>query len=346
MFISREEPHNRGPIAPSKRGQIPDALITYGTQDRRVVVVVESKVTGDADEWQAREINLGSIRASWSPPKPVELRWHSLIDELWTLVDHDLASATERRLLLDFFDYVDYHYRQVGPFRTLKRCGGVRERVLRRCRALLAEATRLEAHEPSHGLGPYVEITGAPGSLARRVFLDNAQNLSRLRLSLWPADTSGQAKAFYGDSEACERLPSFGRTPRGSSSPTCISATSSAGTHGSPYPDALDADDYIRFWQQNPDLLRVVRRPPEAPDWDSLLARLLAGGIIAARDEFDADFTNKRRNYADVRPGLQLYREWPMPDAVELDEGPLLLEQVRESYELGLSAIGGPATAD
>lgn len=341
VFISREEPQNRGPISASDRGQIPDALLTYETQEGRIVVVVESKVSGEADEWQAREINLGPIEPTWSPPEPVELRWHSLIDDLWSLVDRHLVSATDRRLLLDFFDYVDLHYRQVGPFRTLKRCAGVRERVLRRCRALLSEATGLEAQEPRHGLGPYVEVTGAPGSLARRVFLDNEQIPGQLRLSLWPADTSSQARAFYGDPEASQRLLDLRDDAGWELVPNMHFGHFQRGYAWVPLPDALDVGAYVRFWQENTDVLGVVRRPPEEPDWDSLLSRLKAEGIIAGRDDFDADFTNTGRNYADVRPGLQLYREWPMPEAIELDEGPALLQQVRESYEKGLQAIGG-----
>lgn len=341
MFVTREDPFNRGPVEPSDRGQIPDALITYATQTEPIVVVVESKVGSGADEWQARKINLGSIKATWNPPQPVELRWASFIDELWALVNLDLVSSTERRLLLDFFDYVDHDFREVGPFRTLRRCGAVRERELRRCRTLLAEATGLTAHEPRGRMGPYVEVEGAPASLAQRAYLDPNQQPEYLRLSLWPADTSGQARALYGDGEACERLLALNREDGWRLAPNMHFGHFQRGYAWVGVPAGLTVDDYMRFWQDNSDLLGVVRRPPEEPDWDSLLTQLMEDGIIDSRTDFDDDFTATGRNYADVRPGLQLYREWLFSEAIELDDGSDLLEQIRESYRTGLRAIGG-----
>ena len=47
VFITREEPYNRGPIENVDRDQIPDALITYPESERPVLIVVESKVGGE-----------------------------------------------------------------------------------------------------------------------------------------------------------------------------------------------------------------------------------------------------------------------------------------------------------
>lgn len=169
-FITREPAYNSGPISKSTRRQIPDALIVYPGPETPIVVVVESKVREAADATQAREINLGDLSPEWDPAEPVELHWATLIDELWGLVDLKAASGSEGRVLLDFFDFVDHYYREVGPYSTLKRCARVKERIRRRCRTLLAEATGLDAQGPTHAHGPYVEMEGSP-SLPRRVAL-------------------------------------------------------------------------------------------------------------------------------------------------------------------------------
>lgn len=205
VFISRVPAYNSGPVVQSDRRQIPDALITYPGPEPPILVVVESKVREMADAVQAREINLGGLSPKWDPAEPVELLWSDLIDELWRLVDLRVASGSEERVLLDFFDFVDHYYREVGPYSTLRRCGGVKERIRRRCRLLLEEATGLEAKEPTHARGPFVEMDGVP-SLPRRVAFDLDENSSALRLSFWPADTPSQARALYSDPELVKRV--------------------------------------------------------------------------------------------------------------------------------------------
>jgi hypothetical protein len=158
VFITQVPAYNAAAITTHTDRQIPDALITYPAEDTPIVVVVESKVRDAADALQASEINLGGIQVEWSPATPVELLWSNLIDELWSLLDLGATGATEQRLLLDFFDFVDRYYQEVGPYSTLKRCGGIAERIRRRCRTLLHEATGKEAHGPARGHGPYVEM--------------------------------------------------------------------------------------------------------------------------------------------------------------------------------------------
>jgi hypothetical protein len=57
--------------------------------------------------------------------------------------------------------------------------------------------------------------------------------------------------------------------------------------------------------------------------------------------EFDKEFTETKRNYANVRPGLRLYRDWPLAEAIELDETPALCEEVKDAYARGLKALTG-----
>ena len=342
VFISREPAYNSGPIVQSDRRQIPDALITYPGPEPPILVVVESKVREMADALQARDVNLGNLRPKWDPPEPVAFLWSDLIDELWNLVDLDVASGSEERVLLDFFEFVDHYYREVGPYSTIRRCRGGTERIRRRCRRLLEEATGLEAKEPTHTRGPFVEMDGVP-SLPRRVAFDLGEGSSALRLSFWPADTPSQARALYSDPMLVERVMTQCAEDGWGAEPNMHFGHFHRGYAWLPVPDQTDTVAYAHFWRDNVGLIETVYRPGTAPEgrrtWEELLEILLAAGIVASRDAFDRDFVETNRNKADLRPGLEIFREWPLEAAAELDEAGTLRAQLAAAYERTLAVF-------
>jgi hypothetical protein len=342
VFISRETAYNSGPIVQSDRRQIPDALISYPGPEPPILVVVESKVRDTADALQARDINLGDLTPKWEPLEPVLLLWADLIDELWSLIDLRVAGGSEERVLLDFFDFVDHYYREVGPYSTLRRCGGVRERIRRRCRRLLEEATGLEAKEPTHAHGPFVEMEGV-SSLPRRVALDLDESSSELRLSFWPADTPSQARALYSDGALVERVLDLCRQEGWGAEPNMHFGHFQRGYAWLPVPAPTDLTAYAAFWQQNENLIATFYRPGTEGDgrrtWDQLLDRLLAAGIVSSREAFDRDFVETNRNKADVRPGLEIFRHWPLEVAAELDDTAELRVQLADAFDRTLGVF-------
>ena len=338
VFISREPAYSTGPIEDTTDRMIPDAIVTYPEGEEPVVVVVESKVRTMADATQAREVNLGGVPVTWNPGEPVLMRWAELIDDLWALLDLDLVSATERRLLLDFFDFVDGYYREVGPYSTIRRCGGIRERLRRRCRALIAEATGLEAFEPSRGNGPYVKIPPST-NVARRVFFDTQEDGSGLVMSLWPADIPSQAPALYASNETIDRLRTLASQPGWGLQANMHFGHFQAGYAWMAVPAPVDA--YMEFWRTHQDRIRMVYRPPRDHSWDELLDLLESNGIIGDRTSFEKDFIKTGRNQADVRPGLMLYRVWDLEEATHLDDEQELVGDVRAAYEQALKAFMG-----
>jgi hypothetical protein len=342
VFISREPAYNSGPIQQSDRRQIPDALITYTGPEPPVLVVVESKVREMADAFQARDINLGALRPSWDPPVPVEVLWSDFIDELWRLVDLRAVSGTEERVLLDFFDFVDHYYRDVGPYSTIRRCGGVKERIRRRCRRLLEEATGLPSSDPTASRGPYVEMEGVP-SLPRRVAFDIDEGGTTLRLSFWPADTPNQARALYSNAALVDRVLALSAESGRGAVPNMHFGHFQRGYAWLPVPAATGVFAYAHFWRDHPELIGMFYRPgtekPRQRTWDELLDTLLAAGIVDSREAFDRDYSNTNRNRADVRPGLEIFAEWPLDRATELDETAALREQLAQAYEQTLTAF-------
>ncbi len=333
VFISREQAENLGPVAQSSNQRmIPDALITYLGPDEPIVVVVESKVHAAADAAQARQINLGPYEPTWDPVEPVALRWSTLIDDLWTLVDLNITSGSEAELLSDFFDFVDADYRSVGPYSTLRRCSDIRERLRRRCRTILGEATDREAHGPSRGNGPYVEMQG-PASLPRRVAFDLDEQGSALHLSFWPADTPNQARAFYSDRPLLMRVGSMAEEENWTIANNMHFGHFQTGYAWLPMPSSTSMEQYLRFWRDHIELIGTVYEPPKQPDWSGLLERLEESEIISSREAFDRDFVLTGRTKADVRPGIELYRWWALDEAIELDDRGELVGQVRAAFD-------------
>jgi hypothetical protein len=64
------------------------------------------------------------------------------------------------------------------------------------------------------------------------------------------------------------------------------------------------------------------------------------GAIIASREAFDQDFVNTNRNKADVRPGFEIYRDWSVGEAEQLDEDGKLVKQLHDAFELAISTFG------
>jgi hypothetical protein len=339
VFISCEEAENLGPIAASEdQKMIPDALIVYPGSPEPIVVVVESKVHAAADALQARRINLGPQAPQWDPSVPVAIRWSKLIDDLWALTDLDIGGGAEATLLSDFFDFVDTHYRRVGPYSTLRRCGDIEERILRRCRAVLAAATDREAIGPRRGRGPYVEMEG-PASLPRRVAFDLADDGSYLRLSFWPADTPTQARAFYSNPELPKRVIAMTEAGKWTVTANMHFGHFQAGYSWLPMPSETPIGHYLDFWGANVESIGTFYEPPKQPDWNDLLEKLEKAKIIASREAFDRDFVQTNRTKADVRPGIELSRLWDFDEAVELDDRGDLVNDVREAFNHALETF-------
>ncbi len=342
VFVSREPAYNSGPIVRGDRRQIPDALITYPGPEPPILVVVESKVREMADALQARDINLGDLRPKWDPPEPVAFLWSDLIDELWNLVDLHVASGSEERVLLDFFDFVDHYYREVGPYGTIRRCRGVTERIRRRCRRASRRGHR-PGGEGADAFSCAVRRDGrrpqpsAPGRVRPRRGLLGAASLLLARRHPEPG-----ARPLLGPGASREGSGTVRRGRLGRRAEHALRALP-ARLCLAPGPGQTDVEAYVRFWRDSLDLIETAYRPSAAPEgrrtWDELMDRLLTAGIVASRDAFDRDFTETNRTKADVRPGLEIFREWPLEAAAELDETGALRAQLAEAYERTLAVF-------
>lgn len=124
-------------------GQRLDGVLRFGD---KLIVVIESKVKGDAPSEQARLLRLRGVEIGQS--NVIALGWHELLEDWWALLERDLLAPAERVLMEDLIAFTEEHYARLLPFTTLGHAG---ENSLRRQRhlvALLREVMRLDGVEP------------------------------------------------------------------------------------------------------------------------------------------------------------------------------------------------------
>ena len=95
VFLTPKQPLEAGIVTESDRSQVLDAIIDYGGEQ---VIVVENKV-GEADDWQAREINVTGARVELAEGQEARIvLWPDLLAELTSLLDRGLVTGAEAGL--------------------------------------------------------------------------------------------------------------------------------------------------------------------------------------------------------------------------------------------------------
>ena len=115
-----------GVVLQSDRGQVLDGVVRYG--DERVIVL-ESKLSGPADDWQAGNINLHGQPVEFRDPIR-KISWHDVLATFTDIADEKraLIAGAERIVLTDFLDFVDRNFAYLGPCcaSSRGRCNGSR----------------------------------------------------------------------------------------------------------------------------------------------------------------------------------------------------------------------------
>ena len=134
------------------REQRLDGVLRFGDE---LVVVIESKIVGEAASDQARLLRLRGVELQQS--KVIGLGWHDLLEDWWALLERGLLAPAERVLMEDLIAFTEEHFPHLLPFTTLGRAGEHDLRRERRLMAVLREATGIDDVEPDRRL--WVPIT-------------------------------------------------------------------------------------------------------------------------------------------------------------------------------------------
>jgi hypothetical protein len=311
-----------GVIYESDRGQVLDGIIRYGNE---IAIIFESKLDGNADDRQARNINLhgqpvafdGTIR---------RISWRDILATFTDLASEDrgITSGAERLLLTDFLSFVDTNFSRLGPFSTLRRCEGEPSRIYRRLNAILNEALSTDGNLLP---GTHTAVITA--------YLDYIGDSRHIKLHMYPADTLQQARIFYDrpniieltlrlENEGWKILPCFhfGFMAKGFGWTTT----------------ALPIGEYLRYWRKHIENATQVGRENWNTYWDELIKARIASP--ADREQFDFDFTNTDRQSASPRPGLNCSFMWSLEEAEKLDAQGKMAKSLKDRINQLLEAIG------
>lgn len=309
----------------SDRQQILDAIISYGSD---LVVVVENKINWCGHTEQPHRINLHGAPVKFDQ-QPRSVQWQDVLAMLSDLIERDLVHGAERLIVGDFLDLVKEYFPQIGPYSTLARCGANRFRVERRLDAVQGLAVGVDEGKAQG----WRYIAGS-----KKVFmawLGFASDGANVSLRMYPADTLGQARAFYGDPASVKAVVEL-RSRGWQVEPNFHWGFMAAGYAWTATP--LPVNEYCAYWVNRIAETRELARS----EWDSYWIRLAADRIVesSAKEAFDREFTATQRQKAHPRPGLFCEYSWPLFEATRLDDRGVLVTTVRDRINELLRALG------
>ncbi len=322
------------------REQRLDGVLRFGDE---LVVVIESKVVGEAPSDQAKLLRLRGVETEHS--KVIALGWHELLEDWWALLERGLLAPAERVLMEDLIAFTEEHFARLLPFTTLGRAGEHDLRRQRRLMALLREATGIDDVEPERrprgGAAVMLDATIKTKSTQRISLQEQAETLA---LCTWPAELKPQAEALYRTGRAQRLLDFVAEHPEAwQARPNVHLAFRNAPVAQRLYLHChLEITEYIHRWSGN-DFAQI--RAHHYNDirenlWPWLRERQYAG----PEDDQQLDAFLKRLGRRDVhlRPGIEVRRIWPWPHAVDLDERGALASEVRTAVAELLTALDEP----
>ncbi len=328
VFLAPNQPLGEDVIVKeSDRLQVLDAVIEYGDA---LVMVIENKVA-EASDAQARELNITGAGVVIAPGQERQVvTWPEVIGDATGIVERALAAGAERAVLEDFLVYVEDHFAELGPYRTLGLAKGHEFRTRRRLRALLGEAAARDARIDKWG--PTVELPELPGT-ASRAYLFPVDG--GIELSVYPADTLSQARAFYTRPAAVAALLNLASDPAWKVMPNFHFGHMEGGYAWTTTKASVER--YVALWQETIGETGAVKRE----EWDDYWAWLIEAQLATTedRDEFDRHFTETNRQTATPRPGLMVVRRWELSQAEALDGQHKLAAEIAASLQRARSAL-------
>jgi hypothetical protein len=314
------------------------------------VIIVENKPR-QANVWREQ---LNPSRNGLPPdhelevhPVGVALAWKDVISGLTSLLERGAISGAEARMADDFRDFVARRFAFLNPFDRLSLCKGHRYLIRKRLEDLL------------QSIGDVADARGAPlrlrGGPTKYAYLEPSHSEdpsgpTHIVLSLYPADTVGQARAFYRriDAGRLGELEDTGWSIRTNLHFTFMS-TGVCGTEMRP-----EWREYVAYWAENQGEIgqEVVRADgsaeERAPALTEKLRKWRSLGFIADSEiaEIDQRFTRTNRSHINIAPGLRLEFRWSLQEAARLDDEGAFRAEIERRLEEALSVWGGGIAAE
>jgi hypothetical protein len=205
VVLTREPWRTERCVEPTAKVRRYDGVVYYGDD---AVIIIENKPR--EDEAQLKEIS-GLLEHEMCPNVPtdgefsidpfaVNVLWSDILDRWMKLADSDMLQRSERLALRDFQELVQTMFPDLFPYSSIRSCAQAVGPLRERCGAILKlvapDRVRREGireYYISLGTGPVAKIYLGPDPAEDTRVLP----VERIRLQMFPALMTGQAKEFY-----------------------------------------------------------------------------------------------------------------------------------------------------
>ncbi len=321
--------HDLGGVESSERNARYDGLIAFG---KSLTMIIENKP-------RSGNIWVGQLNPSignLSPETklyslPVVLEWKEIIKQLNLLLSINTASGYEKLMIEDFLAFIDSNFPFLNPFDSFDQCKGNHELILRRInnilKSIVIDENIVKYH---HRWGFYIETPYKQIHEIGLIF-GVKENEWWLELSLYFADTQGQAVSFY---KSKPDISSINTTEWGLFGNFHFSFMN---THLVWF-KTEDYTNYLNFWLKNTELLYQHGRE-EIPQLIQKLAELEVIIVNSETEETMNDkFFSKAYQTLNICPGFGLIYEISSIQAEKLDKDKklkeILIRKIREGLRI------------
>lgn len=312
---------------PSERRQVLDVVITYDD----LAIVVENKPS-HKDIWEGQlDVNVPSPAAH--DPRVGTVTWSSIVEAWGRVLEAGNLAPAESVLVGDFLDFVEEHFPRLRPYSRVGQCGHDRDRLARRCRALLKDLAP-EAARFQQAWGDFVLLPAGQCAKMIGLFPRRGEQEPDLVVEIDPGDNMSQARLLYekGDLEPLLRLREQGWRVEPN---LHLSHVTKNLVHTT---SSIDLTAFWAIWSAGSPWFRTWERH----EFDSLVDLLFREGLASESDRaaIERHITATQRTYVRVVPGLHMQWRWSVSEAAGFDRRGHLEESVRQRMLEGASALG------
>jgi hypothetical protein len=339
VFLSPDEGLDLSPVEIEERAdeQRLDGVLRF---EDELVVVIESKIVGEAPSDQAKLLRLRGVEVEDS--RVVALGWHELLEDWWSLLERGVLAPAERVLVEDLIAMAEEHFPHLLPFTTLRRAGEHELRMQRRLAALLRHATGIDEAkgESQPRVGAFAMLEGSQST--QRLSLQRLDD--EFALCTWPAELKPQARAFYKSERSVRLLRLVQAGGVWQARPNVHLAYRGARPVDQRlYMDCrLELEEYVDRWRGQD--FEQIRAWPHDRIREELWPWLRERGYASSDDDDRLGPFLERlgRRQAHLRPGVAVWHVWPWAAAIELDERGALVAEVEAAIRELLTVLEEP----
>ena len=311
-------------VQPTQDARRYDGVVYYGDE---AVIIIENKPREDEAQLKAISSLLEHEMCPNVPtdgefnidPFAVNVLWSDILERWMRLADSDALQRSERLALRDFQELVQALFPDLFPYSSIRSCarsvGPLRERcgaVLKLIAADRVEREGIKDYYISLGTGPVTKIYLGPDPGEDTRILP----VERIRLQMFPALMTGQAREFYRDPAVNPDsfLALVGH--KWDLAPHLVFRVRGA----RPKFEAKIVADFRRyfdFWRDNPNC--ICGNMPRESATDQWWRKLVEAGLVEeqqGRALFEA-FTE--REPINACPGWKIAFSWNLARAEQLD---------------------------